>query len=251
MAHARLLAEKNAEIDVLSGLNLTEVTPSRRDFVMFVATQKNGITLIPRLKRADPDTGQSWPGLDLVALARTLDDTEVGALAVATAGYYGTSIGDLVSVAEAVTAPVLRDDLCLHRLQVFQARLHGADAVLIPLNQTPAARRTELVETASSTHMASVIGVTTDEEVNDALAFPKACIGIHCARGDGYADVQRIRVMAQRIPPARTTLVLTEVATFDDAWSLNGLVDAAVIGNLLLSAADASALIAAWQTRTE
>jgi hypothetical protein len=131
MAHPRLIAEKNAEIDVLSGLNLTEVTPSRRDFAMFVATQKSGITLIPRLKRADPDTDQAWPGLDLVSLARQLDDTEVGALAVATAGYYGTSIGDLPAVAEAVTAPILRDDLCFHRLQIFQARLHAADAVII------------------------------------------------------------------------------------------------------------------------
>lgn len=251
MAHPRLIAEKNAEIDVLAGLNLTEVTPSRRDFAMFVATQKNGIALIPRLKRADPDTEQSWPGLDLVALARQLDDTEVGALAVATAGYYGASVGDLVSVAEVVTAPVLRDDLCLHRLQVFQARLHGADAVLIPVQQGSAARRADLVETATSTHMASVIAVTMEAELDDALAFPTACIGIHCAGSDGYADVERMRAIAQRIPPARTTLVLTEMASFDELWSLNGVVDAAVIGNLLLSAADPVAMIAEWQTRIE
>jgi indole-3-glycerol phosphate synthase len=205
--------------------------------------------LIPRLKRADPDTGRTWPGLDLVAMGRQLDDTDVGALAVTTAGYYGASIGDLLSVAEAITAPVLRDDLCLHRLQVYQARLHGADAVIIPFHHAPEARRAELVETASSTHMASVIEVTTPDEVDAALSFSTACIGIHCPQADGYADLARIRAVAHRIPRPRTVIVLSEVATMDDLWSLNGLIDAAVVGDLLLDAADPEAFVGAWQQR--
>jgi indole-3-glycerol phosphate synthase len=249
MQRSRLIAEKNVEIDVLSGLNLTDVTPSRRDFAMFAASQKSGITLIPRLKRADPDTGKTWPGLDLVALARRLDETEVGALAVATAGYYSASIGDLLAVAEAVTAPVLRDDLCLHRLQVFQARLHGADAVIIPLQHVPDARRAELIDTASSTHMASVIEVTAPDQVDGALPFGTACIGIHCPQADGYADVERIRTIAQRVPRARTVIVLSEMATLDGLWSLNGVVDAAVVGDLLLDAPDPEVLISEWQER--
>jgi indole-3-glycerol phosphate synthase len=249
MDRSRLIAEKNAEIDVLTGLNLTEVTPSRRDFAMFVATQKNGITLVPRLKRADPDTGKTWPGLDVVALARTLDDTEVGALAVATAGYYGASIGDLLSVTENVTAPILRDDLCLHRLQVFQARLHGADAVVVPVQYTRGPMA-ELVQVANSTHMAAVIEVTEMNDVDAALAFPTACIGIH-AQANGRADLERVRAIAQRIPHRRTVLLLTEVSTLDELDSLNGVVDAAVVGEPILDAADPSALIRDWQQRQD
>jgi indole-3-glycerol phosphate synthase len=248
MDRSRLIAEKNAEIDVLTGLNLTEVTPSRRDFVMFVATQKNGITLVPRLKRADPDTGKTWPGLDVIALARTLDDTEVGALAVATAGYYGASIGDLLSVAENVTAPILRDDLCLHRLQVFQARLHGADAVVVP-SQSTRGPMAELVQVANSTHMAAVIEVTEMDDVDAALAFPTACIGIQCAQANGRADLERVRAVAQRIPPRRTVLLLTDVATLDELDALNGVIDAAVVGEALLDAADPAAAIRDWQQR--
>lgn len=249
MVHPRLLAEKNAEIDVLSTLNLTEVTPSRRDFTQFVATQKDGIALIPRLKRTDPDTGKDWPGLDVVALARALDDTEIGALAVATAGYYGASIGDLQSVAEAVTAPVLRDDPCLHRLQVFQARLHGADAVIIPVCHVAEARRAEIVQTASSTHMATVLAVAAPGEVGPALAFATACIGICAPQADGYADIEQIRATAELIPRARTVIVLSEPRTADELWSLNGLIDAAVVGDVLLGAPDAPAFAADWHER--
>lgn len=249
MPRTLLIAEKNAEIEVLAGLNLTEVTPSRRDFAMFVATQKNGITLVPRLKRADPDTGRTWPGLDLVAVARRLDDTEVGALAVATAGYYGASIGDLLAVAEAVTAPVLRDDLCLHRLQVYQARLHGADAVIVPLHQ-PRDGLAELVQTASSTHMATIIEVAALGDIDGALPFSTACIGIHCPQADGRADLDRVRAIAQRIPRQRTVVLLSEVATWDALWSLHGLVDAALVGDLLLDAPDPEAVISDWQGRS-
>lgn len=248
MNRPRLIAEKNAEIDVLAGLNLTEVTPSRRDFAMFVATQKQGIALIPRLKRADPDTGKSWPGLDLVAVAQRLDDTEVGAIAVTTAGYYGASVGDLLAVAEAITAPVMRDDVCTHRLQVFQARLHGANAVTISFPDVPAPRRAELVETASSTHMASVIEVAAVDELDAALAFGTACIGIRCGE-NAHADIQRVRVIAERIPRQRTAIVLSEIASIEDAASLKGLVDAVVVGDLLLDAPDVEAFVAEWQER--
>ena len=120
MSRTDWLAEKEAEIATLADLSLTEIVPSRRDFTQFVATQKQGMALVPRVQRANPDTGRAWPGLDLAAFARACDDAEAGALAVRTAALFGTDLADLDTVVAAVTAPVLRDDLCLHRQQVYQ-----------------------------------------------------------------------------------------------------------------------------------
>ena len=52
MLRADWLAEKQAEIATLTDLPLTNIVPSRRDFTQFVATQKQGIALVPRLQRA-------------------------------------------------------------------------------------------------------------------------------------------------------------------------------------------------------
>lgn len=246
MDRLRWIAEKNAEIELLATLSLTEVTPSRRDFAMFVATQKDGIALVPRLKRQDPETGGSWPGLDVTALACICDDAESPAIAVATAGWHGGSIGDLQAVAEAVSAPVLRDDLCLHRNQVYQARLHGADAVVVPARHLAPEQVEELCRIAGSVHMAAVIEVATAAEVKVALGAGKACVGLYCPRPDGWADLEQARRLAESIPPARTVLLLSEVESLGALSSLVGLIDAAVVGNALLDAADPAALLRGW-----
>jgi indole-3-glycerol phosphate synthase len=247
MDRLQLIAEKNAEIALLATLSLTEVTPSRRDFAMFVTTRKDGIALVPRLKRADPETRGCWPGLDLVAVARVCDDADSAALAVATAGWYGGSIGDLQAVAEAVSAPVLRDDLCLSPSHVYQARLHGADAVVIPAEHLDADRVGELIRIAASVHMGAVIEVMTTAQLDVANRFGKACIGIHCQRADGWADVARARRLAEEISRQRTVLLLTEVESLEALRSLEGVVDAALVGNLVLSADDPGELIRGWQ----
>jgi indole-3-glycerol phosphate synthase len=246
MDRLELIAEKNAEIEVLARLSLTEVTPSRRDFAMFVATHKDGIALVPRLKRADPETGGSWPGLDITALARVCDDGESPAIAVATAGWYGGSIGDLQAVAEAVSAPVLRDDLCLHPNQAYQARLHGADAVVIPAWHLTPEQVEELTRIAGSVHMAAVIEVGSAAELKVGLSVGKACIGLRCPRPDGRADLDQAHRLAESIPPARTVLLLSEVESLDALRSLDGVIDAAVVGNALLDASDPAALVRSW-----
>ena len=245
----RWLAEKRAELDRLAALALTEVAPSRRDFTQFVATQKQGIALVPRLQRLNPETGGSWPDLDLAAVARACDDADAGALAVRTAATFGASIADLDRVGAVVSAPLLRDDLCLDRLQVYESRLHGADAVLLSVAAVGATSARELAAVASSVHMASVIDVDDERSLTAALDIATACIGLACATDAGRADLGRIRALAVQVPRHRTVLLLAEVAVLDDLWSLDGLIDAAVVGDALLDAPDPAALLRAFLAR--
>jgi indole-3-glycerol phosphate synthase len=240
---AALLAEKEAEIRDLAHQSVSEVAPSRCDFTMFVATQKAHLALVPRLQRADPQTGGAWPGCDLVELARACDEADAAAVAVATAAAWGASVDDLRAVAAAVTAPVLRDDLCLHPSQLYQSRLCGADAVILPAAHLDAGDLRALMTTAASMHMASVIEVSTAGELDPALALAPACIGLRCTRADGWADLDATSALAARIPAARTVLLLGEVASLVDLTPLRGRIDAAVVGDALLAAPDPAAAI--------
>jgi len=249
MHRQRWLAEKQAEIATLTELALPEIVPSRRDFTQFVATQKRGIALVPRVQRANPDTGETWPALDLEAFARACDDAEAGALAVRTAALFGAGLADLDRVVAAVTAPVLRDDLCLDRRQLYQARLHGADAVVLPAAALDAAALRDLGAVATSMHMASVVEAGDAETLAAGLALPAACVGLAAAGADGYADLERVRELADAVPRHRTVVLLSEVRALDQLLPLAGLIDAAVVGDALLAAADPGAAIAAFLAR--
>ena len=249
MSRADWLAEKRAEIATLAELPLTNIVPSRRDFTQFVATQKQGIALVPRLQRRNPDSGRTWPDLDVGEFARVCDDADAGALAVRTAPLFGAGLADLDAVVAAVSAPVLRDDLCLHRQQIYQARLHGADAIVLPAAELDAASLRELVAVASSMHMASVVEVASEAALAAAVDLPTACVGLACAGADGHADRTRVRALATRVPRHRTVLLLAEVAALDDLEELAGVIDAAVVGDALLDAADPAAAMAAFLAR--
>jgi len=249
MSRARWLEEKRAEIATLADLPLPEIVPSRRDFTQFVATQKHGIALVPRLQRANPASGRAWPALDLVAFARACDDSDAAALAVRTAALFGNAVADLDAVAAAVTAPLLRDDFCLHERQVLQSRLHGADAVLLPAAELDPAALRDLSALASSLHMTSVIEVGSEAGLRAALPLHTACIGIAGTAPGGRADAQRVRALASQVPRQRTVLLLDEVAALDELLPLSGVIDAAVVGDALLDVADPAAAIAAVQAR--
>lgn len=241
--------EKRRQIASLGDLAVGRIIPSRRDFLQFTATQKRGVALIVRVKRADPYTGGTWPQVDLAALARTADDADVGAVAVCTAQFFAARAGDLESCAAAVTAPVLSDDLCLDVRQLFDARLRGADAVVVPAGELSAGTVSELVEVAASLHMAGVIEARNEEELAVALSCPHAAIGLNRVTDRGFVCVDETRRLADAIPAQRVTIVLAEPRDLEDVVSLRGVIDAAVFGDLILDAVDAAATMAEFSDR--
>ena len=232
-----LRAAKQAEIRQLATVQLSEVTPSIRSFAQYVTTHKQDLAVIAALKRADPQTERSWAGRDLVSLARQCDDAEVGAVAVYTEpSVFGSSMDDLRAVAAVVSAPVLRLDLVLHPHQIHYARLCGADAVLLCAGAVDTATLESLVTVANSAHVVSVIAVQTQTELERALAAGAFILGI--ASPSGRLDLAHIGALAALVPAQKTVIALDEISTPEEYHALQGKVDAVMVSDMLLDAAD-------------
>jgi len=237
-----LRAAKQEEIRQLTDVQLSEVTPSIRSFAQYVTTHKQDLAIIAALKREDPLSGRSWPGRNLVSLAQECDDAEVGAIAVYTEpSVFGTSMEDLRAISSAVSAPVLRLDLILHPGQIHQARLCGADAVLLCANAVDAATLDSLVTVASSLHVVPVVAVQTQAELGQALAAGAFILGI--TSPSGILDLAHLNTLAAQVPSQKTIIALDEVRTSEEYAALRGKVDAALVGNMILDAADVSAAL--------
>ena len=238
-----LRAAKQAEIRQLASVQLSEVTPSIRSFAQSVTTHKQDLAVIAALKRTDPQTGRSWAGRDLVSLAQECDDAEVGAVAVYTEpSVFGSSMDDLRAIAAAVSAPALRLDLVLHPHQIHHARLCGADAVLLCAGAVDVPTLADLVTVASSAHVAPVVAVQTQTELEQALAAGAFILGI--ASPSGVLDLAHIDALAALVPPQKTVIALDEIRTPEEYAALQGKVDAVIVSNLLLDAADVGVALA-------
>ena len=237
MDWASLRAAKEADGQQGAAAPLSEVTPSIRDFAQFVTTQKQELGLIPALKRIDPDSGKSWPALDMIALAQACDDTEVGAIGVYTEpSVFGTSNEDMRAISDRITTPLLALDLVLHDSQIHQARLCGADAILLWAGAIDPPTLARLMTTAHSIHVVPVVMARTPDELRQALAAESFIIGL--ASPNGKLDTAHVSALAAQVPRRKTIISLDELSTPEEAAALLGQVDAALVSHYVLEATD-------------
>lgn len=228
------LREKRREVERLRGIATNSIVPSRRDFSQFLASQRTDLALVPRLKRSDPQTGGTWGEVALTELARAFDDTDVAAIAVSTAAVHGMSSDDLVVLRGAVSAPLLRDDLCLDECQVYDSRLRGADAVRIPIRDLDDEQISKLCDVAISLHVTPVLEVANERDLERAPARPPHCVGLDCVADDGFVDVAQISNLAPLVPAHVVVVVLAEPRSLEEGSRMRGLVDGVVVGDVLL-----------------
>jgi indole-3-glycerol phosphate synthase len=207
--------------------------------------------LIPRLSRTDLTGSAAASAHDMVALARIYDEADVPAIAVATAAVVGGSIDDLQRVSEVVSAPVLRDDLCLDSSQVYQARLHGADAVVLPVADLERDQLDSMVRLAASLHMTAIVEVGRASDVPAAVAMSRAAVGLRMSTaGWNAGESDRLRTLADAIPKQRTVILLDDLPGLDAVRGLTGAIDAALVGKLLVDSTDPLAVLRAWEEET-
>lgn len=93
---------------------------------------RGDVAVIAEVKKASPSAGSIAPDADPGKQALSYQAGGAAAISVLTEpSYFGGSFGDLSDVADAVDVPVLCKDFVVDPVQLFVARGHGADAVLL------------------------------------------------------------------------------------------------------------------------
>jgi indole-3-glycerol phosphate synthase len=234
MDRERALAASEEEVRRLMGQSFGDVRPSRRDFALHIGTQKQELAIVARVSADGAQADRVWATGELVAHARACDDAQVAALAVAT-GAGGVSVQDLAAIAEATTAPVLRDDLIIHPSQLYYARLHGADAAVLPLADLDDAVVETLVDTAHSLNMAVILELLGRAQVERALRQDHVLLGLRCINRNGTLDLEDTRRLADQLPCHRASLALAEIRSAAEYNALERVCDAVVVGEALLA----------------
>ncbi len=157
----QIVAEKRREIQRhQSESSLSEMhrrlrdAPPARDFLARLANA-TGMGIIAEVKKASPSAGVLKADFDPVSIACAYADAGADCISVLTdEPFFQGKLAYLTAIRSAVSIPLLRKDFILDPYQIFQARVHGADAVLL------------------------IAEILTDSELHDLLAATHA-IGMH------------------------------------------------------------------------
>ena len=204
------------------------------------------LAVISEVKRRSPSKGDLNAGLDPAALAADYQRGGASCLSVLTdEEFFGGSVTDLQTARAACTLPVLRKDFTVCEQDVLDARLMGADCVLLI---AAALRRDELVRfhrLADEIGLDVLVEIHDEPELEIALAAGATLVGVNQRDLVTFqVDHERAVRMAGVIPDGVVKVAESGVRGAADAASLRAAgYHAVLVGETLVTSGDPAAAI--------
>ena len=202
------------------------------------ALSKDGARFILEIKKASPSAGPIRPGADPAVLARGYAGVADALSVLTDEAFFRGSLGDLGAARREFDGPILAKDFFLDPRQVAEARIAGADAVLVMLSLLDDAAAREIIGEARRFGMDCLVEVHDEAEMGRALALGAPLIGINNRDlRDFSVDLATTERLA-RLAPDRLLISESGIASRADVERLSSTVDAFLVGSSLMRASE-------------
>ena len=159
-------------------------------------------------------------------------------------GFNG-SLTDLGAVRGAVEAPLLRKDFMVHPYQFYEARVHGADLVLLIAAALSDVELRAFLDLTDALGMTALVETHTEEEVERAVSAGVEVIGINNRDLKTLeVDLDRFGKLVSLIPDDRVKVAESGILSIDDARRVRQEgADAILVGEALVRHGDPRAAV--------
>ena len=141
---------------------------------------KNQFSVIAEVKRASPSKGHlsDIPDPALLAFEYQTGGAQVISVLTEERKFNG-SLVDLDAVRRKVSIPILRKDFMVDEYQVWEARAHGADVILLIVAGLANNQMAEINELAANLGMSVLVEIHDESELDRALAINPKLLGVN------------------------------------------------------------------------
>ncbi len=225
------------------------VAPARgfRDALEAVAALGD-IAVISEIKRKSPSKGELAPGLDPGVLARQYEAGGAACLSVLTdVDFFGGSVDDLVAARSACSLPVLRKDFTVSARDVCDARIMGADCVLLIAAALDQPELESFLKLAHAIGFDALVEIHDESELERAVAAGADLIGVNQRDLVTFAvDTERAVRMAPQMPEGVVRVAESGITGAGDAAVLAAAgYHAVLVGEHLVTSGDPEAGVTA------
>ncbi|KAG2177992.1 hypothetical protein INT43_003245 [Umbelopsis isabellina] len=226
------------------------VAPPLIDFVARI--KQSPLALMAEVKRASPSKGN----IDLTANAaeQALKYAQAGAHTISVLTepkWFKGSLMDMRLVREALASvpnrpAILRKDFVLDTYQILEARLYGADTVLLIVAMLNDSLLQELYNFSKSLGMEPLVEVNNDEEMSRALALGAKVIGVNNRNLHNFdVDMTTTSRLAEMVPEDTVLAALSGITSRKDVETyIEQGVKAVLVGESLMRAEDPHKFVA-------
>jgi indole-3-glycerol phosphate synthase len=206
-----------------------------------------GLSFICEVKKASPSKGIIAADFPYLHIAREYEAAGAAAVSVLTEpDYFLGSDQYLREIAAELTIPTLRKDFIVDPYQIYEAKVLGAQAVLLICSLLDFDTLGQYIKIAAELGLSSLVEIHDESEADQAVRAEARIIGINnrdlkTFKVD-FAVTARLRSL---IPAGILVVAESGITSPEDVRVLSGLnVDAALVGESLMRAADKKQFLA-------
>jgi indole-3-glycerol phosphate synthase len=201
----------------------------------------NTMRVIAEVKKASPSAGIIRPDFDPVAIARIYEQHGAACLSVLTdEQYFQGHLQYLTAARAAVAVPVLRKEFILDRYQLFEARVAGADAVLLIAEILPDNQLAKLVKEARALGLDLLVELHDADQISRVIDSGATLVGINNRNLRTFETrLEQTLDLLPKLPKSVAVVSESGIKTAADLVLLKAAgVQAVLVGESLMRSAD-------------
>lgn len=218
------------------------------------ALNRPGLSLLCEIKKASPSKGLISPDFPYLDIARAYEAAGADGVSCLTEPKWFLGSDDIFrQVRRTISLPMLRKDFTVDEYQIYQARLMGANAVLLIVSLLDGETLKGYLDLCRSLGLAALVETHDGQEVDAALNAGAEIIGVNNRNlKDFSVDFSNAARLRDRIPPGVLYVAESGLTGPEDAAALKRLgADAALVGEALMRAPDKGAMLASLRRAAE
>jgi indole-3-glycerol phosphate synthase len=239
---AQIIATKYREVEALlpKAALLKAAALERNDFRGFRTALDRGpfqLGVIAEVKKASPSVGVIDPSFDLVAQSKRYIDGGASCMSILTdEKYFQGSLSYLTQISEFSYVPLLRKDFTVHEVQIHEAIIAGADAILLIVAALDDELLKKLYFTAKDLQLDVLVEVHDLPEMERAIELGADLIGINNRNLKTFEiDLATTELLADETPDDVLLISESGIKTLEDAQRvLDAGANAVLIGESLM-----------------
>ncbi|QIW15645.1 bifunctional indole-3-glycerol phosphate synthase/phosphoribosylanthranilate isomerase [Pasteurellaceae bacterium RH1A] len=241
------VAAKQADFPLESFID--ELKPSDRDFYGQLAQGSHQVpAYILECKKASPSKGLIRADFDLDGIAQTYKNYASAISVLTDEQYFQGDFRYINQVRQQVTQPILCKDFMISAYQVYLARYHQADAILLMLSVVSDETYRELSQLAHSLGMGVLTETSTEAEFERALALGAKVIGVnnrnlHDLSIDLGRTARLVQEYASQIPPEVRLISESGIHSHKQVQAIKPFAHGFLIGSSLMGSADLNSAV--------
>jgi len=240
----KIMDEKVEEVKMLRAKGVGEDRNADllpvRDFREAVC-RTGQINLIAEVKYASPSSGRFPTKRDSSRIGKAYETAGAAAISLVTdKQFFEGDIRDISVLKKTVRLPVLRKDFIIHKVQIAQSFINGADAILLIARILSKEQLEEMLGICKKFGMAALVEIHDEKDLEKAMACNASIVGINNRNLDTFqVDIGVSIRIAPLIPEGCVVVSESGIRSAEDIRKLKPLgIQAVLVGTSLMDSKD-------------